>query len=291
MKEIIGFLACLAAVVVILDPTTAKVDRRYRTGYKNNQVPVSTPWGSRLRRAGFLAGVAFLCFAAPSMLTALVGGVVALAGLVATWHFYPQFWSRYQRNGTSNAKFLAARTSMSLAIGGLSGYVALQVASSLWTANGTAAVRPATTSAAVPARSISAAPALPSQSQRSAPLPAPESAPQPPVDAVAKSSAIPAMAPTQAPPAPVRGGAAAKVVSSEGDEVAIDDEESSSRLAEGPRRLVGPGERRLPGVRPRSEIPFPPAYARGTLRSNGSTSTYESNRRDQPDVGPMGEGP
>ena len=291
MKEIFGFLACLAAVVVILDPTTAKVDRRFRTGYKNNQVPVSTPWSSRLRRAGFLAGVAFLCFAAPNVLVALAGGIAALLGLVATWHLYPQFWSRYQRNGTSNAKFLAARTSMALAIGGLAGYLTFHLASSVWTVDGASAFRQSTASASVPAPTRPASPAaavVPQQPQlasRSAPDP------QSSLDAVAKSATDPALPLTQAVPVPARAVPLVKVPSKEDDENDMDVEESSPRVAEGSPGMLGPGVRVMPGVRPRSEIPFPPAYARGTLRSSGNASAHEAARRDQSDVGPMGDGP
>lgn len=282
MKEIVGFLACLAAVVVILDPTTAKVDRRFRTGYKNNEVPVHTPWSSRLRRAGFLACLAFLCFAAPSTLVALAGGGAALVGLIATWHLYPQFWSRYQRNGTSNAKFLAARTSMTLAIGGLAGYTAFQAASSMSTGDTSTASTPATVR---PKPSVAeAAP----PDQRRAPPPAPE--PRSSVESVVTSSQGPSMPLAHAAPTPTRVPAA-RPVSNARDEDDADGDELSARVAESPRGLLGPGVRGIPGVRPRSEIPFPPAYARGALRSNANASADQPNARDQSDVGPMGEGP
>jgi|GEM_PF-2997166 len=288
MKEIVGFLACLAAVVVILDPTTAKVDRRFRTGYKNNEVPVHTPWSSRLRRAGFLACLAFLCFAAPSTLVALAGGAAALVGLIATWHLYPQFWSRYQRNGTSNAKFLAARTSMTLAIGGLAGYTAFQAASSMSTGDPSTAVPPTTASTPATVRPKPSVAAAAPPDQRRAPPPAPE--PRSSVESVATSSQGPSMPLAHTAPTPTRVPAA-RSVSNARDEDDADGDESSARVAESPRGLLGPGVRGIPGVRPRSEIPFPPAYARGALRSNANASADQPNARDQSDVGPMGEGP
>jgi len=287
MKEIVGLLACLAAVVVILDPTTAKVDRRFRTGYKNNEVPVHTPWSSRLRRAGFLACLAFLCFAAPSTLVALAGGAAALVGLIATWHLYPQFWSRYQRNGTSNAKFLAARTSMTLAIGGLAGYTAFQAASNMSTGDTSTAVPPTTASTPATVRPKPPVAAAAPQEQRRTPPPTPE--PQPSGESLATSSPSP-MPLTHTAPAPTRVPVA-RPGSNARDEDDADGDESSARVAESPRGLLGPGVRGIPGVRPRSEIPFPPAYARGALRSNANASADQPNARDQSDVGPMGEGP
>ena len=211
-----------------------------------------------------------------------------MAGLIATWHLYPQFWSRYQRNGTSNAKFLAARTSMTLAIGGLAGYTAFQAVSSMSTGNTSTAAPPTTASAPATVRTKPPIAAATPQEQRRAPPPAQE--PRSSVESVATSSPGPSMPLTRAAPAPTRA-AAAKPVSNGRDEDDADGDESPARVAESPRGLLGPGVRGIPGVRPRSEIPFPPAYARGALRSNANASADQPNARDQSDVGPMGEGP
>lgn len=122
MKEVLGGIALLGGLGVLLHVNLGQRDRRFKTGYKNNQVPTQMPMGPRLKWTAGLWIIGGLCLADPSLLSGLAVAAVFAVAAILTWKLYPQFWSRFQRNTTSNAAFVAARLSMCAAIGGMAAY-------------------------------------------------------------------------------------------------------------------------------------------------------------------------
>ncbi|CAN7758198.1 hypothetical protein LJR130_006963 [Variovorax sp. LjRoot130] len=122
MSEAIGWLALLAGLGVLVNYDSGKRDGRFKTGFKDNIVPTQMPMGPRLGWTAGLWAIAAACLAGKSFVLPAASALVFVMAAFATWRLYPHFWSRYQRSGTSNAAFTAARMSMTLVVGGIAMY-------------------------------------------------------------------------------------------------------------------------------------------------------------------------
>lgn len=129
MKELIGGGAVLLGFGVLLHVNLGQRDRRFKTGYKNNNVPTQMPMAPRLKWTAALWAVGAICFVDAAVLASVAAVAAFLLAVWGTWVFYPHFWSRFQRNTTSNATFVTARLSMCVAVGGMLAYAAFQALS------------------------------------------------------------------------------------------------------------------------------------------------------------------
>ena len=118
MREVVGVLALIAGAGVLLHVNLGQRDRRFKTGYKNNQVPTQMAAGPRLKWTAAFWVIGGLCLADAKVLAGLATAAAFIGGAWATWMHYPRLWSRFQGNSPANSAFVAARWSLCGAAGG-----------------------------------------------------------------------------------------------------------------------------------------------------------------------------
>lgn len=122
MREIVGVLALLAGAGVLLHVNLGQRDRRFRTGYKNNQVPTQMAAGPRLKWTAILWTIGGLCLANAAVLAGLATLAACIGAAWIAWTQYPKLWARFQGSTPRNSAFTAARWSLCGAAGGFAAY-------------------------------------------------------------------------------------------------------------------------------------------------------------------------
>jgi hypothetical protein len=118
----LGVLALLAGAGVLLHVNLGQRDRRFKTGYKNNQVPTQMAAGPRLKWTAILWVIGGLCLANAAVLSGLAIVAACIGGAWIAWTQYPRLWARFQGGAPRNSAFVAARWSLCAAAGGSTAY-------------------------------------------------------------------------------------------------------------------------------------------------------------------------
>lgn len=122
MREVVGVLALLAGAGVLLHVNLGQRDRRFKTGYKNNQVPTQMAAGPRLKWTAILWTIGGLCLANAAVLAGLAIVAACIGAAWIAWKQYPKLWARFQGNTPENSAFTTARWSLCAAAGGTAAY-------------------------------------------------------------------------------------------------------------------------------------------------------------------------
>lgn len=122
MREVVGVLALLAGAGVLLHVNLGQRDRRFKTGYKNNQVPTQMAAGPRLKWTAILWTAGGLCLANAVVLAGLAMLAACIGSAWIAWTQYPRIWARFQGSAPHDSAFIAARWSLSAAAGGSAAY-------------------------------------------------------------------------------------------------------------------------------------------------------------------------
>lgn len=122
MREVVGVLALLAGAGVLLHVNLGQRDRRFKTGYKNNQVPTQMAAGPRLKWTAILWTVGGLCLANAVVLAGLAMLAACIGSAWVAWTQYPRIWARFQGSAPHDSAFVAARWSLCAAAGGFAAY-------------------------------------------------------------------------------------------------------------------------------------------------------------------------